>query len=725
MTIAGFIDYFFRQSHIGIGDGLFYVHSNGNSEIVNCNNVVLMTLSENEYCLRHKNKVFTIYNEASDTIYFFNMSKEKVASLELDKDYDSLKYKVRILKTSNLLAFPDYKNNCICFINYKGNKIKNLFLPSVEYLRDIHQLSEDLIVIDYFLYGNNDPDLPSDKFYKSEVYNLSDDSCILKKEDSDYSDSIITNVSLFLLPCKINNLKASEWDRNKTAIHKVPVIKYSVIEPIYSYNEQIKFQTVTKFCDFIGNHIKDTPYSDISPYGDFYLTSCHFPSLSQELYGILDQNFEELLPCLFRELSIDGNKIWIPQSDCSDILSEVLDLKTKRFELIFKSGDKILLPFGFSYASLNKFKDCPRLLKGYTKSESGDNLCGIIDIDGEVVLPALYTSIQSIHDNLYVAYLPKTDNNTEPTQQVLYISDNKIIFCKRYLYVEEDPSYEVLNHFRTRLYEPNNKTNVKFGLIDSHGTEILPPAYDYISFPKEGKACYVNNGKAGWYDVTNESSHEFNKYSFIKSFTNSYAIICTSGVYIRTISKRWGEIGGWDEINDSPLYGDISYDDIRGEVKVYFQQDHQEGIINNLGQVIVEPIYHKVMHLKDANNFFIVKSKDKYGCINLNGEIVVPIVHEWFSDDLYDLDDKDGELDEVIFLLGTSSEVLGYNSNLEVILKMSRKLFEHKFVSDDYDYNEDNYDYDRDTYYALGGSDYDVWRNNGGNIDDMMDRLGF
>ena len=42
----------------------------------------------------------------------------------------------------------------------------------------------------------------------------------------------------------------------------------------------------------------------------------------------------------------------------------------------------------------------------------------------------------------------------------------------------------------------------------------------------------------------------------------------------------------------------------------------------------------------------------------------------------------------------------------------------------DYDYTDDT-DYERDTYYALGGDDYDEWRNNGGNLDDMMDGLGY
>lgn len=50
--------------------------------------------------------------------------------------------------------------------------------------------------------------------------------------------------------------------------------------------------------------------------------------------------------------------------------------------------------------------------------------------------------------------------------------------------------------------------------------------------------------------------------------------------------------------------------------------------------------------------------------------------------------------------------------------------------SDYYDTNEDvcedlYEDYERDTFYALGGDDYEEWRNNGGNLDDMMDGMGY
>ena len=40
-------------------------------------------------------------------------------------------------------------------------------------------------------------------------------------------------------------------------------------------------------------------------------------------------------------------------------------------------------------------------------------------------------------------------------------------------------------------------------------------------------------------------------------------------------------------------------------------------------------------------------------------------------------------------------------------------------------FTEDNYKYERDTYYALGGDDYDRWKENGGDLDGMMQGMGF
>ena len=54
------------------------------------------------------------------------------------------------------------------------------------------------------------------------------------------------------------------------------------------------------------------------------------------------------------------------------------------------------------------------------------------------------------------------------------------------------------------------------------------------------------------------------------------------------------------------------------------------------------------------------------------------------------------------------------------------ELFYYDPEQEEPDYPDyDDHDYERDTYYALGGDDYDRWREGGGNLDDMMDGMGF
>ena len=77
-------------------------------------------------------------------------------------------------------------------------------------------------------------------------------------------------------------------------------------------------------------------------------------------------------------------------------------------------------------------------------------------------------------------------------------------------------------------------------------------------------------------------------------------------------------------------------------------------------------------------------------------------------------------------------------SEYEYIFSLSEnRIIHNPFYKDidndgdqnDSDYHDNDYpddtDYERDTFYALGGDDYDEWRNNGGNLDDMMDGMGF
>lgn len=72
----------------------------------------------------------------------------------------------------------------------------------------------------------------------------------------------------------------------------------------------------------------------------------------------------------------------------------------------------------------------------------------------------------------------------------------------------------------------------------------------------------------------------------------------------------------------------------------------------------------------------------------------------------------------------TEEYVFSFSENKIVNSPFYQEEEGEKDEYDDFEPIEDDYDYERDTYYALGGDDYDSFKENGGSIDDMMDRMG-
>lgn len=60
-----------------------------------------------------------------------------------------------------------------------------------------------------------------------------------------------------------------------------------------------------------------------------------------------------------------------------------------------------------------------------------------------------------------------------------------------------------------------------------------------------------------------------------------------------------------------------------------------------------------------------------------------------------------------------------------LIAELNELLAEEYETNDNSDYQSCQDDLERDTYYALGGDDYDEWCNSGGDLDRMMDNMGF
>lgn len=694
MEISDYIRQIRDNCHTAIGDGMIFVHTNNKSEIVKFGGESILELSQEEHCINAKNGYFLICNKQTDKYYIIDKDKQIKKTIDTNC--------LSVPKFRNIIVYYDRKRNLVRIINYAGKLLYTFDSNFVNLFESASQISNDLVCLEFYPTFECD-DFENYLYHKCVVVNIPNEKVILQgKWHGNFDENIISEVSYFEFPILLP----------KGDLGFVPAIKYTVVEPAYDDNDNVIYKQNVEFCDFCGNVIKRTEYSEVSNLQngccfDYYIVKKRiYNDCNDYLYGILDHKFDTILPCYFPRLI--NNIIKIDELHSSRLCCE-LDRFDKRFLAKKENGDTIRLPYMY-YSCDNEYisNTNNKMLFAYKYDDKGRHCTGIINDKGEELLTAKYKSINRLCDNLYeaIGYDPI------PFSQLLYIENNHIILRKQYITIEKDVErMGGSSYFRVRIQ--NDNLQLKLGLVDNKGIEVIPTIYDYVFYPSEKMVTYIRDGVAGWINLSDMSTHEYPKFSVINPFINGQSIVCVGENKVRSIPYKMS-------------YPYISYlepDDVYGKIIIQFTFDpHKEGIIDSNGKTIAEPIFDEIIRIKDTNNIFVVKRSQEFGAINNHGEIVIPIQYSWFYiDEDIDIDDCE-KYKDIACVFHNKDKVDFYNSKAELIGSEDYEKYNrqrHSYEPDDQGYNE------RDTYYALGGDDYDEWRANGGILDDMMDGMGF
>ena len=711
MEFYDYIRNYNDKSYIDVGDGLISVHTDEKSEVINCNNQQLLELSQDEYCISAMNGCFLICNRQLQNYYILNKEKKRLATINNSN--------ITILEQRDKIAYFDNELDAVCVLDFAGKRLLSINDEFASTFKSAHQISNYIISFE-FLPSFEDKEFSNEFCRKCVVINIANNEIILQGECiNHYDKSVVADASYFEIPVMFPK---KEWNPNLGYIkvnkkQLMPAIKFTLVEPYFNDYNEVEYNRHIEFCDFYGNIVKRTEFSEISnQQSGFYVVKKDGHNHHDCTYGVLDSLLQPLLPCCFPILIIEDDIIKMEEPSWADWVSKELNITSKRFLAKRKNGDSILLPYLYcscdkDYLSVKNSK----LLFAYKYNEKGEYCTGIIDTKGDEVLPAIYKTIHQIHNNLYEAVINSCDLYKI---QVLFIDGNDVV--KRSQYLKIEPS-DWSNYCIVRVYDKDCNSHVKLGVINDKGLEVTPPIYDYIFYPREEKVTYIKNGIAGWINLEDMSTHEYPKYSVIKPFVDGMAVVSVGDAKVRSLSKCTVEAGWWDDENNCPAYMQSEIDDIYGEMCIrYTYVSHKEGMIDANGKIIVEPIYNEIIRIKGNHNYLIVKSNDKYGAINKYGDVIIPIQYSWYETDPYEDYDIYKGLSCVFGIF--ESNVDFYNSEGELLGTEDIKSYNWRH-RDEYDETQ-NYDYERDTYYALGGDDYDTWCNNGGNLDDMMDGMG-
>lgn len=627
MKTINYIRQFHDQSHIEVGDGFISVHTKEKSEVLNYDGKQILELSSDEYCINVQNGFFLIYNEKSQIFYILNKVKESIVSIKTSN--------LIVPKFRNIIVYYDDKIDSVCVVDYSG---KSLFVLNNDFtysFKTAYQISNYILCLE-FQSLFQEREFNNEYCNKCIVVNIPNKEVLVQGEYVEgYDKTVINDVSYFELPTILPNKNINHWSlddiikQSKTQF--IQVIKYTVVEPCFDNDDKVIYKRHIEFCDFCGNIVKRTEYSEINELQDgFYIVkkdaSYNYDCSNNLYYGLLNSHFEPFLPCCFPKFIREGKTFKIEEPSWSDWSSIELDFSSKRFIAKNKNGKSILLPYEYCSCDNEYIPNTNnKLLFAYKYNEDGEYCKGIINATGEELIAAKYKDIYEISDNLYKAL------DFSQNCYLLYIERNKIIMRKQYLKIESDGQS---NFFRVRVYDDKNiSSHIKLGIIDQTGIEIIPPIYDYIFFPSEGKVSYIKDGLTGWINLSDMSTHEYPKYSVIKPFINDLSIVCVGDVCVRSVSTHTVDI---DSNPYSPYYSKIEEDNIYGDITLRFKYvNHKEGMIDIYGQVIVEPIYEEIRRINNVDNLILVKAADKWGAIDNHGNIVISIKYSWVNTDIY------------------------------------------------------------------------------------------
>ena len=252
-----------------------------------------------------------------------------------------------------------------------------------------------------------------------------------------------------------------------------------------------------------------------------------------------------------------------------------------------------------------------------------DGKYGVLNEKGEIIIDAKYKDVSIPNPTKAVFICQKEDGSFET------LNENKEKIFGDLKNVQPIETNGIETHFPYEKSVLKYEEDGKFGLIDFEGKLVTKPIYEEISSVKykEGEILAKKNGK---YGVINNKGvelipFEYEEIEADKYYANGYK---ETGYIVKNTKNegyRYGYINSkWDKLI-STEYTAISriLDIEENEIYLIASKNGRFGIIKNKTEE-TEFEYQSIIYNK-ATNLLSVQKNDKYGVVNLKGEVIVPI----------------------------------------------------------------------------------------------------
>lgn len=173
-----------------------------------------------------------------------------------------------------------------------------------------------------------------------------------------------------------------------------------------------------------------------------------------------------------------------------------------------------------------------------------------------------------------------------------------------------------------------------YGAIDLNGEMVLPMMYDALTYNRvDDTFIFMKNAKSGIINSNNQIIIP-NEYDYISFLDNDRAIVSKENFY--------GIINSKNQIAVPLSYEHII--DVVGDRFVSFTNDEEYVLYSFNGE---KKATYEYISNAFAENIFVVMKDGKYGYINSDGKVIIPLVYEYassFNDGLASVIQKGSEI---------------------------------------------------------------------------------
>jgi len=336
----------------------------------------------------------------------------------------------------------------------------------------------------------------------------------------------------------------------------------------------------------------------------------------------------------------------------------------------------VIIPFRFDHIKIHSCCTITMINDGGELNEYDEVIggqWGFVDARGNIIVEPKYDSMGCFHDGLaVVVYNGKYGFIDKSGEIVIALEFDSLCpkFSEGFAMFRRDgrsgfinnAGQEVITHNAERFGTFSNglawvEHDGYIGFVASSGDFVIPPIFQSVLSFSEGFAGVNYNGKYGFINTAGDVVIPF-EYDAVRSFESGLAIVEVVGhvgvinslgetlVPIRyesvfpcftqmnhetiVLVRNEYELFGLFDMAIGEEITSLSYNRIWAFYEGYavVEQDDKFGLINESGQVVLEPVFD-LMAIFPTEGFRDVELDGKAGFVDASGEVMIPLIFDF------------------------------------------------------------------------------------------------